>query len=141
MKKLNQTEVALRQEIIARKLATEAQLDGKLSIPFMNGCHSKVNQYLSLVRPGDVDDAYNKPLRAVAVKLESERIKAKQLWSGVNPYDESSILEIHKFRALYKQFDSTNVADREAMLNYLKVNNLLVTLPNLIAAFEHLVLA
>ena len=60
----------------------------------------------------------------------------------MNPYDEASILEIHKFRALYKQFDSKNVHDRELLLNYLKENNQRVTvMPNLIAAFEHAVLA
>ena len=80
----------LRQEILARNLATEAQLDGELSISFMNGCHSKVNQYLSLARSADVEFAYNRPARIAASKEQAKKNRARQWW---NPTAESEKLQ------------------------------------------------
>lgn len=141
MKKLNQTEAVLRQEIIARKLATEEQLDGELSISFMQNCHSKVNLYLSLVRPEDVDAAYNKPARIEAGKEQAKKNEFRKFWNNTQE-DVHARVQVAgevgmQFQNLFPQFLSCE-ENTTQIVELLKQRGQLFNLENVISAYQTL---
>ncbi len=138
MKKLNRTEAVLRQEIIARKLATEEQLDGELSISFMQNCHSKVNLYLSLVRPEDVDATYNKPARIEAGKEQAKKNRARQWWNldGATRVQEAGKIA-GEFQQLFPQFASIE-ENTVQIVNFIKSQDEIFSLENVISAYQTL---
>jgi hypothetical protein len=143
MKQLNHEEQILRQEILACGMATEEQIDGGLSVPFMQNCHSRVNHYLSLVRPDDVENAYNKPARIEAGRQELERAKAKKFWQ--NPTASEHQAEYAQagddFADTHPAFISTNRSNLQEMGIELAKQNLNPTLDNLNKVYRDLVLA
>jgi hypothetical protein len=144
MRALNHEESILRQEILARKLATEDQLDGELSIPFMNTCNSKVNRYLSLVRPADVVAAYDKPNRIEEGKKQIQKSKAQQWWSA--PTDEDIKARLNDARTVSDEFGKLfpwfcSVHENTGQIvSFLKTNHQIFNLENLINAYQALAL-
>jgi hypothetical protein len=135
---LNHQEEVLRQEILARKLATPEQLDGELTIPFMENCSSKVNLYLSLVRPEDVENAYNKPARIEAGKEQAKKNRARQWWSGDGTTRVQEAGKIAgEFQKLYPQFASIE-ENTAQIVNFIKSRGEIFSLEAVIGAYQTL---
>jgi hypothetical protein len=141
MKELNQTELALRQEILARRMASEELLDGELSIEFMNACSSKVNRYLDLVRPNDVAAAYNRPQQIIANKKVLEHHEFRKFWQNTKE-DVQTRLKIAndvatEFQQMFPQFFSCEESTT-AIVRLIQERGQVFGLDTVISAYQSL---
>jgi hypothetical protein len=137
-------ELELRNRITARKLVS--RIDELTVRPLtkeeITGMHSLVYRWHEQNNNANLQKAIERPANVAASKAEAQRLRNQANWKdGALIFTEEVTQEIQLFIRNYKQFDSSNLHDRDSILQYLKKNRLQIRFQEIVKAFEALTLA